>query len=96
MSVRRAVKRTAKKALSVGDVLIAQTYALRDADGMVGLFWYSVPEGMTDQQASETQPHRGPFKTKSELMEDQRITLLGEQGVVKEGGMWDPAWDKPQ
>jgi|GraSoiStandDraft_55_1057291.scaffolds.fasta_scaffold581728_2 hypothetical protein len=38
----------------------------------------------------------GPFKTDAEVHESQRLTLLGPQCEVAEGGMWDPAWDKLQ
>ena len=38
----------------------------------------------------------GPFKTDAEVAESQRLTLLGPQCEVTEGGMWDPAWDRPQ
>ncbi|MFZ2076670.1 MAG: hypothetical protein WAV38_08485 [Xanthobacteraceae bacterium] len=103
MSVRRAMKRAAKappyggKGVKVGDMLFTQTYALRHADGViVGLFWFSVPDGMTAEEAFNTQQHYGPFGSDAEVKESQRVTLLGEQCEVTEGGMWDPAWDRPQ
>jgi hypothetical protein len=38
----------------------------------------------------------GPFKTQAEVKKDIRLVFLGPQCKVIEGGMWDPAWDKPQ
>jgi hypothetical protein len=38
----------------------------------------------------------GPFKTHAEVDEHQRLTLLGPQCKVTEGGAWDPNWDKLQ
>jgi hypothetical protein len=38
----------------------------------------------------------GPFDTHAEVKEHQRITLLGPEAELREGGEWDPAWDKPQ
>jgi hypothetical protein len=32
----------------------------------------------------------------AEADENNRVTLLGEDGKFTEGGMWDPAWDKLQ
>jgi hypothetical protein len=102
MSVRRAMKRAAKlpnrgRDMKVGDVVFTQTYALRNADGtIVGVFWFGVPDGMTPEDAFNTQRHYGPFKSQQEANESQRVTLLGEQCQVVEGGTWDPAWDRPQ
>ena len=38
----------------------------------------------------------GPFETDAEVKEHQRLTLLGPQCKVTEGGAWDSEWDKPQ
>jgi hypothetical protein len=38
----------------------------------------------------------GPFKSNTEAEENQQLVLLGPQCKVTEGGMWDPAWDRPQ
>jgi hypothetical protein len=47
-------------------------------------------------QAWETQERRGLFATDAGVVEDQRLTLLGPQCEVTEGGVWDPAWHMPQ
>jgi hypothetical protein len=39
---------------------------------------------------------RGPFETQAEVKKDIRLVFLGPECKVIEGGMWDPAWDKPQ
>jgi hypothetical protein len=57
-------------------------------------YWYE-----TSDNSSAPLPGRtlhGPFKTETELNEHQRLTLMGPQCKVTEGGAWDPAWDKPQ
>ena len=54
------------------------------------------PDGMDKHEAAETQEWHGPFTTEAEVRESQRVTLLGSQCKVIEGGMWDDAWDKPQ
>jgi hypothetical protein len=38
----------------------------------------------------------GPFKSNTEAEENQQLVLLGPQCKVTEGGVWDPAWDRPQ
>ena len=38
----------------------------------------------------------GPFTTEAEAQKDSETTVLGPNYVIKEGGMWDPAWDKKQ
>lgn len=81
---------------NVGTTFNAQTYATIDSEGARWLFWFSVPENQTVEQAFNTQKHHGPFKSDEEVKESQRLVLLGEQCEVTEAGTWDPAWDKPQ
>jgi hypothetical protein len=38
----------------------------------------------------------GPFGTEQEAEKHSEITVLGPQCKVKNGGVWDPAWDKLQ
>jgi len=91
-----------RRKLKVGSVIHTATIAavLSDGtsalEGTTALFWIEVPEGMTNEQAAETQEWHGLFKTDAELKEHQRVTLLGPQCEVTEGGMWDPAWDMAQ
>jgi hypothetical protein len=79
----------------VGQVTRATTIGILQDDSVV-FYWIVVPEGMTNEQAAETQEWHGPFRTEAEAEEDQRVTLFGPQSEIREGGMWDPAWDKPQ
>ena len=76
------------------------TVVLDTPDRQRALYWCVVPEGMTEEEAFNkawnTPEVHGPFETEAQVKEDQRITLVGPQGKVVEGGMWDPAWDKPQ
>jgi hypothetical protein len=90
-------QRRAMKGMKVGDVIFAERYRIIDSNSnSSGLFWFYRPDGMTREQAFETQQHYGPFASDAEVKESQRIVLLGEQCKVTEGGMWDPAWGKPQ
>jgi hypothetical protein len=63
---------------------------------MQQVFWFIQPDGMTTEQAFESQTIHGPFQTKEQAEEDQRVTIMGPQCEVTLGGQWDPAWDKPQ
>jgi hypothetical protein len=38
----------------------------------------------------------GPFATEAEAQKDCETTVLGPKYIIKDGGMWDPAWDKKQ
>jgi hypothetical protein len=92
---RRATQAQARRA-QVGDTIFTTTISAVLRDGTTALYWVVVPEGMTDEQAAETQEWHGPFKTNAEVSEDQRLVLLGPDCKVTEGGQWAPAWDKPQ
>jgi hypothetical protein len=66
-------------------------------DGSTAYYWIEVPEGMTNEQAAETQKWHGPFKTDAEADEDFCAVVLGAQSKeVIDGGMWDPAWERLQ
>jgi hypothetical protein len=43
------------------------------SDGTIGIYWVVVPEGMTKEQAVETQEWHGPFKTDDEARENERL-----------------------
>ena len=45
----------------------------------------SVEQALRDAESK----HEGRSSTEAEVAEDQRITLLGPQCEVTEGGMWD-------
>ena len=64
-------------------------------DGSRQHWWVPVAPGMGDEEALRQEWH-GPFRTQAEASADEVRTLLGPQCKVTEGGMWDPAWDKPQ
>jgi hypothetical protein len=36
------------------------------------------------------------FDTAAEADADAQVAVVGEDCEVKEGGMWDPAWSRPQ
>jgi hypothetical protein len=89
-------------------VIKTETMAFATSDGIV-LYWFEMPASFSDEDREAminhiitTQTHppgitlHGPFKTEAEVSEHQRLTLLGPQCKVTEGGMWDPNWDKPQ
>ena len=59
-----------------------------------GQYWWVA--GWDGADPRPTEPPHGPFKTKAEAEENFRVTVLGPQCDVKEGGAWDPAWDEKQ
>jgi hypothetical protein len=85
-----------KRKLGVGDAIYTTTIRARLKDGSVALYWIGVPDGMTNEQAAETQKWHGPFKTEAEVNENQRVVLLGPQCKVTHGATWDPNWIRPQ
>ena len=86
------------KAVGLGTVIWTETVhvVLDTPDREEVLYWFVRPDGMDTHEAAETQELHGPFTTEAEVRESQRVTLLGSQCKVIEGGMWDDAWDKPQ
>jgi hypothetical protein len=86
-----------RRAMKVGTLIFTKSFIAYAANGeLVGHFWFEVPEGMTTEQAFETQEHHGPFRSEAEAEKNKRLVLLGPDCKVTEGGMWDPAWDKLQ
>jgi hypothetical protein len=77
------------KQRKIGDVI--QTACGRDESG--NWYWTVFPEGFGGVGFSEI---HGPFKTEREMLRHQEITLLGPDCEVKPGGIWDPAWERPQ
>jgi hypothetical protein len=58
-----------------------------------GRFWWAdAPPGVDPR----TRPLHGPFRSEAEAEEDFRVTVLGPQCEVTEGGTWDPKWDEKQ
>jgi hypothetical protein len=100
---------TAVKKRSVGKVIRTETVSVLLTTGERQLYWFERPEGFSP--ADKKHLHEwfcglhedgprvgvyGPFQMDDEVSESQRIVLLGPGGEITEGGMWDPAWDKPQ
>lgn len=88
-------QRRAARKMALGTKIEVAGYAF-DAEGKSGLYWFVIPDGMTREEAFDTQEHYGPFATEAEAVDSQRLVLFGEQCQVTEGGMWDPAWDRLQ
>ena len=95
--------------IKAGEVFKCHTIGVRLTTGEQLLYWFREPDGFSDDDAQHLQDWilgrhadgpgvelHGPFKTDAEVAESQRLTLLGPQCEVTEGGMWDPAWDRPQ
>ena len=94
--MRTAMNRYERRMRKVGEVIRATTIRAAMRDGTTALYWIVVPEGMTNEQAAETQEWHGPFKTDAEVLKSQRAVLLPPGCKVIHGGKWDPAWDKMQ
>jgi hypothetical protein len=93
-SLERKLRR--RRYPKLGEKILTTTFAITPEDGVQRFFWFLQPDGMTQQQAFETQEIHGPFKTEEEADEDLRVTIMGPQCKVTYGGQWDPAWDKLQ
>ena len=79
-----------------GDTIHMETI---EAAGTGELYWFVIPSPDYSFQKDGLPPNatvHGPFKTDDEVRESQRLVLGGQDCVVKHGGMWDPAWNKPQ
>jgi hypothetical protein len=62
-----------------------------------GHYWWAETAAELDGNIDITQfRHGGPFSTQAEAAKDAQIQTLGPQCKIEEGGMWDPAWDRPQ
>jgi hypothetical protein len=88
-SVKRG--KLAKRKWKEGDVVVI-SYG-RDPQG--GWWWL---EGNVIGRLHDISQYRrgGQFRTEAEARRDSEIQTLGPQCEIKEGGMWDPAWDRPQ
>lgn len=91
---RRGAK-AQKKALKVGDILHTKLIFAKMRDGSNAVFWVQISENMSDEDAMKQEWH-GPFNTEEEARTNSEVVLLGPDCKVTEGGMWDPAWSKPQ
>jgi hypothetical protein len=40
--------------------------------------------------------HGGPSRTQAEARKNSTDAILGPQCEIKEGGAWDPAWERTQ
>jgi hypothetical protein len=69
---------------------------ITDKKGKKRLYWFEIPEGYRDPLPPPGAILHGPFETEAELHNHEELTLLGPDCEVTDGGMWDPAWDKPQ
>jgi hypothetical protein len=94
--VNRHERRTAKRELKVGDVIFTEYIHAVMRDGTHAVYWVHRPDTMTSKEAAATQEWHGPFKSEEEARENQRFVLFGPQCKIEEGGMWDPAWARPQ
>jgi hypothetical protein len=83
------VVKPVKEYPKIGERIIIDYGVGRDRDGheVEGSHWWSV-------QGSGV--IHGPFATAAEAKRDSEVSILGPQCEVKNGGQWDPAWDKPQ
>jgi hypothetical protein len=81
----------------VGDIVNIRTFSVRGPNGRRQWFWMSPPDHkMSDEEAFLTQQHHGPFNSEEEADRNSELVMLGAQCEITDGGMWDPAWDKPQ
>jgi hypothetical protein len=67
------------------------------AHGQSGWWWVqaNIRELRLQHDISQY-PHGGPFHTLAEAERDSQVATFGPQCKFKDGGQWDPAWDRPQ
>jgi hypothetical protein len=51
-----------------------------------GQYWWKQADGIM----------HGPFISEEAAKKDFETTTFGSQCIIKDGGQWDPAWDKKQ
>jgi hypothetical protein len=76
----------------LGDVIKARM----GTDPLGRHFWFEELPGFSGKYAPPGTMVYGPFATRSECEENQRLVLLNSQCEVVHGGNWDPAWDRKQ
>jgi len=84
---------TRKRKRKLGEVVFTQTIT-NTATGE--LYWFECSKDYVLKKDGIPGRVHGPFKTQAEVEQHQRITLLGPDCKVEEGGVWDPAREKPQ
>jgi hypothetical protein len=83
-----------KKEIKVGDVICTQTIRVHHTGEF---YWFECPRDFDQRNGIPPDAVlHGPFKTDAEVVESQRLVLLGPQAELKQGGNWDPAWDRLQ
>jgi len=88
---RRAAKREVEK------IVFTQMVGVTEPEGL-RFYWFECSQNFnpeTDDIPRDAVLY-GPFKSEAEVKENQRVILFGKDCAIEEGGMWDPAWDKPQ
>jgi hypothetical protein len=80
----------------VGTMLYTQTIGVQHPHGYF-FYWFETAENWKPEHGipADAVMH-GPFKTDAECNENQRIVMFGPQCEMRNGGNWDPAWNKPQ
>jgi hypothetical protein len=65
-----------------------------DNNGARRLFWFEESEGFRSEEGGLPAGVilDGPFRTEAEVKKHIRLTILGPQCKVIEGGGWDPNW----
>jgi hypothetical protein len=76
----------------VGEVIKARM----GTDPLGRHFWFEEPPGFSGKDPPQGTMVHGPFATRAECEESQRLVLLGPQCEVVYGGNWAPAWDRGQ
>jgi hypothetical protein len=76
------------------------TVVLDTPNGPKKQFYWSATTDLdrepTEDEIVDMFKNNGPFDSEAEAQEAAKIAIVGKDCVVEEGGMWDPAWDKPQ
>jgi hypothetical protein len=101
----RKQRRKAKPLGRVGVPIHSSVAGIKATDGSTKFYWFATEDyehflavlNMEPAELMKVELH-GPFDTADEAdaAAAARIAISGEHCEFRHGGMWDPAWSKPQ
>ena|SRR5258708_6327455 len=95
---RKQRRRAKRKPLASLGVPIHQGIVRVRPDGPDGpvLFYWFASERPDASPGDDDVELGGPYDTEAEADAAARIAIAGEDCEIEHGGMWDPAWSRPQ
>jgi hypothetical protein len=59
-------------------------------------WWATENPNATPEEIMATSGLHGPYGTEAEAENAAQVAVVGSDCTIIEGGVWDPAWEKPQ